>query len=410
MKPYQCLFNHELLILVTSESPYQSYRENVTIQQIRGCVQELKDTDVDVIMCCPTAWKTPLYPSKIDPRWTVEAPGQVEPLPEADWKYYDKIYWRARRMMLSGLDPVKISVETAHECGKDIFVSYRMNESHLNIFPSAPVHSRFWQENPQFYIHPELVGKASSNDPLNLSYSHEEVRNHFKNVLFELIDHYDFDGLELDFMRSPPYFPADSIEKGIPVMTAFMAEIRERLNQAAKLKGRDLPLCVRVPRTLKLCLETGFDVVEWNRLGLIDMVNVSPHFVNALNCDIEDFKKALPGCRIFGEMHFIYEPGDGPSGGFQRNYMLRKTPDELYKTTALSFFDRGADGVSFFNFAYVREHSFADPRRSRYPGLEPHFHILKGITDTAKLKGEPKCKGRFKSETRGGPIMRHPTG
>ena len=78
-----------------------------------GFVAELADTQVDALMCCPQAWMTPLWPSEIDRKWQDEAPQQVEPPAEADRRYFDRAYWRIRRYMLQGKDPVALSLAAA---------------------------------------------------------------------------------------------------------------------------------------------------------------------------------------------------------------------------------------------------------------------------------------------------------
>jgi hypothetical protein len=42
--------------------------------------------------------------------------------------------------------------------------------------------------------------------------------------------------------------------------------------------------------------------------------------------------------------------------------------------------------VSLFNFAYTRDHSFNEPRRSAYPGVEPPFFIIPDMVDVARLR------------------------
>ena len=54
-REYKCLYNLEMLIPFSSQTPYQTYRENVKDAQIIGYVKELADTQVDALMCCPTA-------------------------------------------------------------------------------------------------------------------------------------------------------------------------------------------------------------------------------------------------------------------------------------------------------------------------------------------------------------------
>lgn len=387
-RAYRCLYNHELLILFTTESPYQSYAEDVTARQVEGYVRELQGTEVDALMCCPTAWKTPLYFSEVDRKWQDEAPGEVEPLHDCDARYPEKVYWRVRRYMLKGEDPVALSLKTAREIGIGFFLSYRMNDHHYNTLQDLRVHSRFWREHPEYAIRPEAVQGPGNDSDLQLNYNHPEVQDYYRRIIFELIDRYDIDGFELDFMRTGRYFPDSEIEKGLSTMTAFVRTIRDKLRETGHKRGRPLLLCVRVPRTVELAEGMGLDLVTWSREDLIDMVNASPHFRNNLDLDIEGFKHSLPGVRVYGEMHFVTDAARLPSG-FSNNINRRTTPTQ-YQTAALSFLDRGADGLSFFNFAYTRHHYFGEPRRTQLPGVEPPFHVLARICDEEYLRHLPK--------------------
>ena len=102
MKPaYKCIYNHEMLINFTTQTPYQSYDEPVKKGQFIGYIDELKDTQVDAVMCCPLAWRLPTYHSKVNDVWQTWGTEWKAPLPEADWKYFDKVFERVRRYMLS---------------------------------------------------------------------------------------------------------------------------------------------------------------------------------------------------------------------------------------------------------------------------------------------------------------------
>ncbi|MDX9978441.1 MAG: hypothetical protein RBU25_00205 [Lentisphaeria bacterium] len=381
MTANRCLYNHELLILFTSQSPYQSYREDVGDAQATGFVEELAGTAVDTLMCCPQAWMTPLWPSAIDPKWRDEAPGQTEPPAEADRTYFEKAYWRMRRYMLQGKDPVALSLAAARRIGIDFFLSYRMNEIHYVRYPDCPTHSRFWREHPEWRLHPGPAGA-----PLN--YLVPEVRARYLAILAELAERYDLDGLELDFMRHPTLFPSGREAEGIPVLTGFVRAVRAMLDRVGAARGRRLPLGVRVPRSPALALAAGMDVPAWDREGLVDMVNASPHFRHILGVDIAGYKAALRHARVYGEMHFNTRAGATPNG--YCNNINRRTTPRLYETAALHFLDQGADGLSFFNFAYTRDHSFAEPRRRGYPGVEPPFAVLRSILDEDHLRRQPK--------------------
>ena len=381
MTTYRCLYNHELLILFTSQSPYQSYSAEVTDAQATGFVAELADTQVDALMCCPQAWMTPLWPSEIDRKWQDEAPQQVEPPAEADRRYFDKAYWRIRRYMMQGKDPVALSLAAARQAGIGFFISYRMNEIHYVRYPDCLTHSQFWREHPEWRLHTGPTGA-----PLN--YLVPEVRARYLALLTELGERYDLDGMELDFMRHSTLFPPGREAEGVPVLTGFVREVRAMLDRVGKQRGRQLPLGVRVPRSPALALAAGMDVVAWDREGLIEMVNASPHFRHILGVDIAGYKAALQHAKVYGEMHFNTRAGATPEG--YRNNINRRTTPRLYETTALHFLDQGADGISLFNFAYTRDHSFAEPRRRGYPGVEPPFPVLRTILDEEHLRAQPK--------------------
>ena len=87
-------------------------------------------------------------------------------------------YYRARRYMLEGHDPVDLTLQTAREIGLAFFLSYRMNEIHYVAYPDCPTHSRFWREHPEYRIRP---GAA----PLNCLVP--AVRERYLDLLSELV-------------------------------------------------------------------------------------------------------------------------------------------------------------------------------------------------------------------------------
>ncbi|NOY81657.1 MAG: hypothetical protein GXP31_11735 [Kiritimatiellaeota bacterium] len=382
VKPsYRCLYNHEMLILFTSQTPWQPYCEPVGDEQVRRYVRELEGTQVDALMCCPTAWRAVLWPSEVDPRWETEDVERVEPPRQCDLKYYEKAYWRVREYMLQGKDPVRLTRDTARAQGLAFFFSYRMNDHHYLWNETCPTHDRFWRGHPEF--------RLGSGAGAHFNYQHREVRDYYLALLTELCTRYAPDGLELDFMRSPVYFPRGSESEGRDVMTGFVRRVRKMLDETAGERGR-LPLCVRVPHTLERALKAGLDVEAWAHEGLVDMVNISPFFRSTPEVAVEQFREHLPAdTAVYAELHFITQQGRNPVHGFTNNY-LQKTTVEQYETLAFEFWERGADGLSFFNFAYCRDHSFGEPRRLEFPGVEPPFDMLRTICDRDALAGRPK--------------------
>ena len=57
---YKCLYNIESLMHCNND---------ISSPKVKWVVEKLTRTDVDAIMCCPTAWRTNLFPSEVDPEW-----------------------------------------------------------------------------------------------------------------------------------------------------------------------------------------------------------------------------------------------------------------------------------------------------------------------------------------------------
>jgi hypothetical protein len=389
---YKCLYNLELLILGTADTPFQTTAEPVKAETPRNYVRELVGTDVDAIMICPTAWKRPLWPSKVDPHWTTEAL-EIEPKYfTAELTYQDKAYFRLREYMLKGNDAVFATVDEARKIGIAPFISYRMNDHHHLYDEKAFVHPKFWKENPQYWLcnSPKADKGAIGLDKSNrfFNYIFDEVRDYYFSILEELVANYDVAGLELDFMRSPHFFVKAEIEEGRRVMTAFVKRVRDMLDSYGKKRSKSLKLSVRVPRSVEACLDAGLDVETWDKEGLVDIVNISTFFISNPQIKVDEFNKVIKNASTYGEIHFIVDQGKMYTG-FDNNVSRRINKEQIY-ALAHDFLDRGLDGVSFFNFDYMRHHFFHEPRRLHMKCPEPPFEALRCITDKEYLKTKSK--------------------
>ena len=375
----KCLYNIELLILGTARTPWQDYDEPIKPTTPANYVYQLKDTDVDTVMICPTAWKRPLWDSKIDPHWKEEAEHIPTPYFTTDLKYHEKAYFRLRDFIMAGNDPVQLTIDAAKEMNIDPFISYRMNDHHYLNQEKAFIHPKFWRDNPQFWI---------GDGDRHFSYINPEVRNYYFSLLEELTAKYDIAGIELDFMRTPKYFYPNDVENGREVMTEFVRRIRQMLDYYGEQRGKKLKLCVRVPHTVEWCKSIGLDVGRWDSEEIIDMVNVSSYFINTPDFDFDGYNNWVTNASLYGEMHFIIDKCT-IYNGFSNN-VSRKTTKEMYRALAAQYLDRGFDGISFFNTDYARHHFFNEPRRLHLKDGQPPHEAFNGITDLAKLSKHEK--------------------
>lgn len=224
-------------------------------------------------------------------------------------------------------DAVQVAGAEAKSMGLYFMPAYRMNDVHFvhNPIPRPcdpeepyetfapegnPLTGQFWMENhgPAPATDYTLMTKAVPpvDDPVDpadddiiyrrlFDYSHVEVRDHITNILFEVIDRYTdtvpandrdiMDGIQLDFMRQPLFFPyldpanpanATALEGNRALMAGLVSAVRGRLDSRGDAVGRYLPLCVRVPADLDTCRNAGLAVDEWIDDGLVDIVVVAP--------------------------------------------------------------------------------------------------------------------------------------
>jgi len=355
---YKCIFNHELLIAAQVEKNSPAH--------FASFIEELADTDVDAVLCCPLMWRTNLYPSKIDTAWKKYTPGQ----PVSKFKGFDFIM----NYIHGGGDPVRDTLQACRRYKKAFFINYRMNDHHYIDDLAWPTHNFFWREHPEYWLADSNGSPTRSDRVRLLNYMLPEVRDYYYSILEELTTSYDIDGLELDFQRFPRFFRDADLAQGQRVMTAFVQRVRAMMDRVGKQRGKRLALSVRIPETLAKCRKAGLDVPGWDALGLVDMINVSSFYFHTIELGIEEFKASTKHAKIYGEMNYVTAQNSSDSK-FARRY----TTLAVYAASALNLLQRSADGISLFNYDYVP----AGKRGEMAKGL-------KGITDPRHLASQPK--------------------
>lgn len=158
-----------------------------------------------------------------------------------------------------GTDILHIVQDQVHARGKRVIASIRMSDVHHQSDLYSFMAPKIMVEHPEWRIR-----KSDDSLDVALDYSHEGVRRHRLSIIRELIESYELDGLELDFMRSCRFFSPDEVEKGIPLMNEFIREIRKLLDRKAKeTKSERLLLLIRVPPAIKACHGLGLDPSTW---------------------------------------------------------------------------------------------------------------------------------------------------
>ncbi len=240
-----------------------------------------------------------------------------------------------------------------HDLGKKVLASFRMNDAHFTSTTNTHV-SEFWKQHVKLSL-----GKVYGYYGGSLNYAAEEVRSHFKSRVEEFVNLYpEIDGVELDAMRSPFFFPPDQGPKHAPLFTEMVRQIKTLLREQAKrLKRPEYLLTTNIPLTPELALECGLDVAAWDSEGLFDCVSIGSYQAY-MNQPMELWKEALKqGTPVFAYVNC--SPQTGQYLGL-----------EEYRAVAANAYGSGADGVYLFNYPCLFELASQVPHRLDDPGIE----------------------------------------
>ena len=345
----------------------------------------LLGTPVTTISWCIYAG-APLYDSRIQPRFI-----DVHQEPPQDHEQYLP---NLKALIESGNCPLKILTEFAHENGMEAFASIRMNDVHDSFWPGLM--------DPWKREHPEL--RVSSRRGLQFSvidepafpgsriaalyssaldFSHQEVRDRRFEIIEEVCQRYDIDGVELDFIRHPVLFK--STFEGRPIsadettlMTSFIRRIRDRMDEIGDDRGRPLLLAARVPDDFELSLGVGLDLKTWMQEGLLDLLIAGGGYA-PFTLPVEELTRVAHSYEVP-----VYPCINNPGSDVMGSRALEKT-----RALATNWYAAGADGIYFWNLASPWDDMYEDDAGWRKL-LQKVYAVLDGIGDPEALKGKEK--------------------
>ncbi len=317
-----------------------------TKEAVERMIDEVADGGADVFLVNPNA-QLVNYPSKV-------------------WQTFWDGYQEGDRSFFGGIDDEGVArrehwvgqmAKLAEECDylatalarcreKNIApgITLRMNDMHDAPWPDSHMFSRFWKENPQFRLKP-WGGRSWGS--AGFDYAHAEVREYFLSLIRELAQDYDFDVLELDFLRFPFYFSRDDIDQHCKTMTGFIREVRGILDAT----GRPIALIPRVASSPGAARLLGFDVQAWAKQGLVDGITVANFVETAWHVPIAKFRFLVgPDVAIYVGMEVSADLRDG----LPTRYVAES--QEMLRGFAAGYLAAGADGINTFNFFLARYH------------------------------------------------------
>ena len=278
----------------------------------------------------------------------------------------------------AGVDTLGVVAAACHEAGLLCYATMRMNGDYAATAKddslSRQFNSDFWRAHPEF-----RVRGAKGEDKTKLSYAFAEVRA-FKLAILREAAARDIDGIHLDFLRHPPFFGyeaplVDAFQKkfaadprALPlndarwlalraeIMTIFLREVRQLLDEAGEKKGRRLGLSARIDWREHRAV--GCDIATWLNENLIDYLAVGQHSLGGYEFDLAPFVALARGhgCAVLFAEEAILTGHDRTAAEdklIAAGTMIAPPRSSLtvdqYRARAARWYAAGADGLHIFN-------------------------------------------------------------
>lgn len=302
----------------------------------------LRQANVKALVFCPAAAKASYNSKVFSPAWKdviFHADGSAEYHGKKLPNRQAKAYMRMKKLSDEGINPYQVWI--AHCRSKNVapWISLRMNDCHDSTLKDSVLQSRFLKKHPEYRI---ATYRGAPSD-WGLDYGRKEVRNYIFSMFTELMELYDADGFELDWMRHGRVFRRGEEVKNRKLLTELLYEIRKKANEMEKIRGHKIEISVRVPATPEDAYALGYDVEEWAKRGLINQVVPATFYQSAYEgYPIRTWRKFVgEKVRIAPsiEAHFrSYKNGPAIGSDFTLDNAL-----------AAYYYWLGADRIYFFN-------------------------------------------------------------
>ena len=355
---YRVLYNQDCTNL------FSVTREDIRPEHVDRMVDEVAEGGADLMLINPNA-QLVNYPSKTwQTFWDGYTPGDDDFFGEApgDLSRRKRMVEQMKRLADMGCDYLERALACCRTKGIGAGVSLRMNDHHDTPYGRTNLISRFFLEHPEYRITSPFRGEGPYAEVEVLDYSHAEVRNHFLALIEELASNYDFDVLELDFLRFPAYFPVGEEDRHADTMSDFVARAAELLSRRKK----PAHLYVRGPSMTAQAREIGLDIGRWVREGWVRGVSAGGDFSTSWDTDLESYREWIgQDCALYAQAESAAAWPQGIPAPTQKSrntseWVMGTNPD-LFRGFASSAYARGADGIYAFNFFTAREWNKGDP-------------------------------------------------
>ena len=285
----------------------------------------------------------------------------------------------------AGVDWLRETTIACRANGMSPWVSVRMNDTHGAENPGGSY------MNCPLFLDPDMrINKHAINpceNPIRregLNYLRAEVREYMLAMIREPVSEYDFDGLEIDWMRDPICVTPRASSHDVKIITDFFRQVRQIADTRSRTTGKSYPISLRAPGSLNLLLDIGIDVRTLVREGVIDCFAPTNYYQTAWDMPFDELRREL-GDRVTlignvegGPNWLPCTSSASKSGNTYRG--MQYCPDFI-RGNAAGKLVLGADGIEFFNCFF----SFLEG------APEPAFEAIRDIAELDGLRGKKKA-------------------
>ncbi|MFP4029237.1 MAG: hypothetical protein ACLFWL_15730 [Candidatus Brocadiia bacterium] len=321
----------------------------LTEQTVDALVDQYANTNVEHLLFSPNSMCTSYGSEVWEPIWNGYDPegpddqpllASTKPETRARARTWIHTAWALDQ---AGIDVYKRWIARSRKHGISPWLSMRMNDIHNVNDRDSYIHSDFWRKNPELW---RVQYRFNQWQDRALDYGRQKVREHVFKLVNELVERYDFDGLELDWMRFGFHFRPGHEGEGVRLLTEFTQRIRDLLGQWEKKRGHHIRLGARVPSRPRSAVGLGMDAVRWARQDLVDWLVVTPFWATIEpDMPVELWRDLLAGTgvELCAGLEVLLRPYPG-ARPLQTNSL------ETVRAAALSLLHRGADRIYLFNY------------------------------------------------------------
>ncbi len=277
-------------------------------------------------------------------------------------------------------DPLEFAIQEAHKRGLEIHAWVNT----MRVFAGNNISIK---NNPAHISqrHPDWVYRKYDDGSVWLNPGIPEVRNHLVNLINEIVQNYDIDGIQLDFIRYPLRPIGDKKSFNLfgnknsvsnwrrDNITKFISKLNEKIkatNPQIKLGVTPIGIYKSIPngRGMEGYSDTFQDTREWLKLGIIDYavpqiywdLHSNPKFETLVN----DWVKSSYGRNIIVGI------------GAYKPEVLNEIEKEINITR-----NNKAAGIAFFRYSNIKNKNFFVFNTKTLPSQMPWIKRKQTLAD-----------------------------